>query len=282
MNDPLEQVAPTPAEAVGPVSARPPRLLDWLFTPLFLLGFGATLLVFDPLQRLARLFGSRPQEVVAGALQRCLMWTLRLCGTRVLVERDASVAPHTPYILIANHQSMIDVPLVGALLFTNYPKYVSKRELSHWIPSISYNLRRGGNGLIDRGDRDQAEKVIRELGRRSQERGVSVVIYPEGTRSRSGAMRRFKRAGTLALLDAAPNLDVVPVAIDGSWRLLAHNLLPVPFGVRVRIRFCPPLPRDGTEKDTELLARSHEMIAATIRGWREEREESDPYRCGKI
>jgi 1-acyl-sn-glycerol-3-phosphate acyltransferase len=270
MSNPLEQVTPTPAEAVGSMPAPPPRLRDWLFTPLFLLAFGATLLVFDPLQRLARLFGRHPQEVVAGALQLCLVWTLRLCGTRMLVERDASVAPHTPYILIANHQSLFDVPMFGAFLFTNYPKYVSKRELSHWIPSISYNLRRGGNGLIDRGDRDQAEEVIRDLGRRSQERGVSVVIYPEGTRARSGAMRRFKRAGTLALLDAAPKLDVVPVAIDGSWRLFAHSLLPIPFGVRVRIRFCPPLPRDGAAEDTELLARSREMIAATIRGWREE------------
>jgi len=258
------------AEVIGPMPARPPRLLDWLFTPLFLLAFGVTLLVFDPLQRLARLLGRRPQEVVAGALQLCLMWTLRLCGTRLSVERDASVAPHTPYILIANHQSMFDVPMVGALLFTNYPKYVSKRELSRWIPSISYNLRRGGNCLIDRSDRDQAEEAIRELGRRSQERGVSVVIYPEGTRARCGAMGRFKRAGTLALLDAAPNLDVVPVAIDGSWRLLAHNLLPIPFGVRVRIRFCAPLSRSGAVEGTELLARSHEMIAATIRGWREE------------
>jgi 1-acyl-sn-glycerol-3-phosphate acyltransferase len=262
------------AEAVGPEPARPPRLLDWLFTPLFLLAFGATLLVFDPLQRLARLLGRRPQEVVAGVLQLCLMWTLRLCGTRLIVERDASVAPHTPYILVANHQSLLDVPMFGALLFTNYPKYVSKRELAHWIPSISYNLRRGGNGLIDRGDREQAERVIRELGRRSQERGVSVVIFPEGTRARSGAMRRFRRAGTLALLYAAPNLDVVPVAIDGSWRLLAHNLLPIPFGVQVRIRFCAPLPRDGAEEDTELLARSREKIVSTIRGWREEAGES--------
>jgi 1-acyl-sn-glycerol-3-phosphate acyltransferase len=262
------------AEAIGPVPARPPRLLDWLFTPPFLLAFGATLMIFDPLQRLARLFGRRPQEIVAGVLQLCLMWTLRLCGTRLIVERDASVAPNTPYILIANHQSMFDVPMFGALLFTNYPKYVAKRELSHWIPSISYNLRRGGNGLIDRGDRGQAETVIRELGRRSQDRGVSVVIFPEGTRARSGVMRRFRRAGTLALLDAAPNLEVVPVAIDGSWRLLAHNHLPIPFGVRVRIRFCAPLPRDGTTKDAELLARSQEKIVATIRDWREEAGES--------
>jgi hypothetical protein len=56
--------------------------------------------------------------------------------------------------------------------------------------------------------------------------------------------------------------------------LLAHNLLPIPFGVRVRIRFCAPLPRDGAEEDTELLARSREKIVSTIRGWREEAGES--------
>ena len=257
-------------EGIGPELARPPRVLDWLFTPLFLLAFGVTLLVFDPLQRLARLVGRRPQEIVVGALQLCLVWTFRLSGMRLIVERDASVAPRTPYILIANHQSMFDVPMFGALLFTNYPKYVSKRELAHWIPSVSYNLRRGGNGLIDRGDRDQAEMVIRELGRRSQERGVSVVIFPEGTRARSGAMGRFRRAGTLALLDAAPKLDVIPVAIDGSWRLLAHNLFPIPFGVRVRIRFCSPLSRNCSTGNAELLERSHAKIVATIRGWRQE------------
>jgi len=255
----------TDAGAARPVGV---RALDWALTLPFLLTFGLLLLVFDPLQRLARLLGQRPQENVVGALQVCLVASLKLCGTRLSVERSPGVAPRTPYVLIANHQSMFDIPMFGALLFSNYPKYVSKRELSHWIPSISYNLRQGGNALIDRGDRSSAERAIRELGARSQERGVSVVIYPEGTRARSGELANFRPAGTLALLEAAPELDVVPVAIDGSWHLLQENLLPVPFGTKIRIRFGDPISRGGGESGKQILERARHEIDATLQRWR--------------
>ena len=245
-------------------------MLDWALTLPFLLAFGLILLVFDPLQRLARLFGQRPQEIVVGAMQASLMASLRLCGTKISVERSPNVAPRTPYVLIANHQSMFDVPMFGALLFSNYPKYVSKRELARFIPSISYNLRRGGNALIDRGDRASAERAIRELGARSQERGVSVVIYPEGTRARAGELANFRPAGTLALLEAAPDLDVVPVAIDGSWHLLQNNLLPVPFGTRIRIRFSDPIRRDEATSGNRILERARSEIEQSLQIWREE------------
>ncbi|MBW2400594.1 MAG: 1-acyl-sn-glycerol-3-phosphate acyltransferase [Deltaproteobacteria bacterium] len=246
------------------------RVLDWALTLPFLLTFGLILLVFDPLQRLARLFGRRPHEIVVGAMQTSLMASLVLCGTRIWVERSPNVAPRTPYILIANHQSMFDIPIFGALLFSNYPKYVAKRELARWIPSISYNLRRGGNALIDRGDRSSAERAIRELGAHSQKRGVSVVIYPEGTRARAGELANFRPAGTLALLEAAPDLDVVPVAIDGSWRLLRDNLLPVPFGSRIRIHFADPIRRSEGANGMQILERARSEIDQTLRHWREE------------
>jgi 1-acyl-sn-glycerol-3-phosphate acyltransferase len=234
----------------------------------FLFAFGAILVLFDPLQRLARLFGPRPHEIVVGWMQAALVAACHLCGTRLEVERAPGVRPNTPYLLIANHQSMFDIPIVGALLFTNYPKYVSKRELSHWIPSISYNLRRGGNALIDRADRAQAVEAIRELGERAQTRGVSVVIYPEGTRSRSGELKAFKPAGVITLLQAAPALEVVPVTIDESWRLLCHNLLPVPYGTRIRVRFADPIPRSAENDPARILDRAREEIEETLLRWR--------------
>lgn len=254
---------------VGPQPKAPARLLDWLFTLPFLLAFGALLVFFDPLQRIARLFGQRPQEIVVGALQTALVAACRLCGTRFEVERAHGVLPNTPYLLIANHQSMFDIPIIGSLLFTNYPKYVSKRELARWIPSISYNLRVGGNALIDRADRAQAVEAIRALGERAQQRGVSVVIYPEGTRSRAGELKPFKPAGTLTLLEAAPAVAVVPVTIDGSWRLLCHNLLPVPFGTRIRVRFADPIARDPEAGAAQIFARAQQEIESTLLRWRE-------------
>jgi 1-acyl-sn-glycerol-3-phosphate acyltransferase len=187
---------------------------------------------------------------------------------RLEVERSPAVKAHTPYVIISNHQSMLDVPIFGGLLFTNYPKYVSKRSLGSWIPSISYNLRRGGNALIDRDDREQAQAEIRALGERAERRGVSAVIYPEGTRSRGGQLRPFKPGGTLTLLKAAPRLAVVPATIDGSWRLLRYNLLPIPFGVTVRVRFSDPIPRTSGEDPSLLLERAHAEITATLERWR--------------
>lgn len=241
----------------------------------FLVVFGAILGVFDPLQRMARAFGERPHEIVVGALQVALLAAFRICGIRIDVERSRAVDRWTPYIVVANHQSMFDVPIFGALLFTNFPKYVAKRSLARWIPSISYNLRRGGNVIIDRSDPAQALPAIRRLGEDLRRRRISAVIFPEGTRARHGALGAFKPRGTLELFDAAPDVAALPVAIDGSWRLLRHNLLPVPFGTRVRVRIGDPIPRTRAEDRVALLGRLENEIRATLDRWRDRAGESD-------
>ncbi len=239
-------------------------LRDWIFTVPFLLAFGTLLLVFDPAQRLARLCGQRPQEYVVGALQWMLLRALAICGTRVIVERSPAVRPRSPYLVIANHQSIFDIPIFGALLYTNFPKYVSKRSLARWIPSISYNLRRGGNALIDRGDPGQALDAIRQLAAAVRERGVAAVIFPEGTRARRGELGPFKRRGTLALLEAAPDTPVLPMCIDQSWRLLRHNMLPVPFGTQVRVWIGDPIARQPDEDREALLDRIEADLHAAL------------------
>src|SRR5439155_223222 len=124
----------------------------WPGTAAFLPVFAAILLVFDPAQRIARLFGQRPQEYVAGALQVALVAAFRLCGTRLAVERAPGFVPGRSYVAVSNHQSMFDVALLGTLLFRSFPKYISKRSLGRWIPSVSYNLRRAGHAtaLVER------------------------------------------------------------------------------------------------------------------------------------
>ncbi|CAG0969669.1 1-acyl-sn-glycerol-3-phosphate acyltransferase [Myxococcaceae bacterium] len=251
-------------------------LLDWLFTVPFLIAFGGALGVFDPLQRIARLFGQRPQEIVVGMLQTTLVQAFRICGTRLEVERSPRVRPRTPYLLVANHQSLFDIPIFGALLFSNFPKYVAKKELGRWIPSISYNLRRGGNAVIDRKDRQQALDEIRKLGKSLSERRVSAVIYPEGTRSRHGELGAFRPAGTLELLEAAPDVAIVPVAIDGAWKLLRNNLFPVPFGTTVRVRFGDPIPRRPDEDRMAILEHVRGEIATTLDGWRKAEDQYAP------
>jgi 1-acyl-sn-glycerol-3-phosphate acyltransferase len=243
-------------------------VVDWIFTLPFLLAFGATLLVFDPLQRVARLFGRRPQETVAGMLQVCLVGAIRLTGARIHVERSPGLEPGRSYLFVGNHQSMFDIPIQGAVLFSHYPKYVSKRSLAKRIPSISYNLRAGGHALIDRANRAQATQAIRQLGEQVNERPVSAVLYPEGTRARHGELGPFRPAGARTLFHAAPEAPIVPITIDGSWRLLRHDLLPVPFGTRLRIRIGDPIPRSPDQDPNSLLDECRHQIEKTLEGWR--------------
>lgn len=244
------------------------RVRDWVFTLPFLVAFGVILLVFDPLQRVARLFGRRPQEWVAGWLQVSLVGAIRLTGARITVERSPRLEKGKAYLFIGNHQSMFDIPIHGAALFSHYPRYVSKRSLARWIPSISYNLRAGGHALIDRDDRSQATDAIRGLAEQVVTRGVSAMLYPEGTRARAGRLAPFRPAGALALFRAAPEVPVVPVAIDESWKLLQHNLLPVPFGTHIRLRVGDPIERSPDEDPKAILEQCRQEIAKTLEGWR--------------
>ena len=243
-------------------------VLSWAGTLVFLPVFAAILLVFDVAQRLARLFGQRPQEHVAGALQVALVAAFRLCDTRLIVERAPGICRGGSYIVVSNHQSMFDIPIIGALLLSNFPKYVSKRELARWIPSVSYNLRRGGHVLIDRSDAPSAIAAIRGLGERVRDGRCSAVIFPEGTRARRGALGEFRRAGLSALLDAAPETPVVPMAVDQSWRLLARNMLPVPWGVRVRVGIGEPIARAAGEDRAALIGRLRDAIGTMLDRWR--------------
>lgn len=245
------------------------RILAWIPTVPFLLAFGLTLVVFDVAGRLARPISLRAFEYVMAGLQRTLTALFAICGTRLQIDRPDSILPRTGYAIISNHQSLFDITIMGGTLFTNFPKYVAKRELGKGIPSISLNLKRGGNALIDREDRRQALRAIKEMAQTAQERNVSVVIFPEGTRSRDGSVGEFKRAGAVTMLRQANDLPVVPMAIDGAWKLLAHNMMPVPFGTEVRVRFGEPVPRTPGDEDI-VIAHAEDFIRSTIAGWRSE------------
>ena len=243
-------------------------VLSWLTTLVFLPVFGLVLVVFDVAQRVAYGVGARPQEYVAGAVQWVLVRTFGICGTRVAVERAPEVRSWTPYIIVSNHQSMFDIVILGSVLFSNFPKYISKRSLGRWIPTVSFNLRVGGHVLIDRGDAPQAVAAIRELGGRVNAGRCSAMIFPEGTRARAGELGRFKPAGLLALLEEAPTTPILPVAIDESWRLLRHNYLPVPFGTRVRVHVGAPIARAADEDPTAVIERVRSEIASALARWR--------------
>lgn len=217
------------------------KAIGWLLTPLHLLLFGAVLLIFHVAQVLALPFGYRAHKRVVDWLNFFVLASLKAVGTRIRLECAYELPADRPLVVVSNHQSMFDIPMLGWLFRKHHPKYVAKIELGKWLPSISYNLRHGGSALIDRSDPRGSMRDIMKFGKRVEAERYAACIFPEGTRARDGVMKPFIPAGLIALLRATPSAIVVPVAIDGSWELMRYRMRPVPFGVRVSCRALAPI-----------------------------------------
>jgi len=238
-------------------------LRDWTCSIVFVVVFALTMLGFDVALRIASLFGIRAESRVAGWAQRCLLEILRICDIRLEVDRSPLVREGASYVVVANHQSMFDMPIYGSVFASNFPKYISKVELSKWIPTVSFHLRSGGHAIIDRKDRDSAVKAIEKLGREIEGNGFSAVIFPEGTRARRGEVKPFKPAGTVALL-ARTNVPVVPACVDESWRIMEKSLFPLPFGLRLKVWIGDPIERRPGDDPYEIVSECERRIREAL------------------
>lgn len=243
------------------------KLRDWILTVPTLLVFGLTVVFFDIFGRICLLFGLRPFEWSMGVAQKVLIKVFAISGTTLTVEGGEHLE-RGGILVVSNHQSMFDIPIFGGVMFHNYPKFVAKKELAKGIPSVSLHLSKAPHAIIDRRDRAQATEAIKACASLAQERETAVVLFPEGTRSRDGSLGAFKDAGATAMFQGAPDLPVMPAAIDGSWRIFMHNMKPIPFGTKVRIRFGEPIARHAGESAAELLDRCHDFIETTLDEWR--------------
>lgn len=243
------------------------RIRDWIVSIPTAAAFGLVLGIGDLVQRVTFKMGIGPYERALGNLHHWLLRAFRIAGVEVLPERLDDLAESGGYIVISNHQSMFDISIYGSLLSGHTPRFVSKRSLAKGIPTVSFYLQHGGNALIDRGDRGQAMEAIREMGRLCQERGKAAVIYPEGTRSRDGSLGDYRLNGATALMEAAPDLPVLPATIDGSWKVFENNLFPIAWGTKVRVRFGTPIERRPDEDPAVVIEECRQFAEATLSDW---------------
>jgi 1-acyl-sn-glycerol-3-phosphate acyltransferase len=239
------------------------KAIGWLLTPLHLVIFVSVLLGFHVAQVIARCFGYGAHKRVVDYLNFCVLASLKAVGTRIMFACEQGLPRDTPLIIVANHQSMYDIPMLGWMLRRHHPKFVAKIELGKWLPSISYNLRHGGSALIDRGAPPGSMRSIMAFGKRVEEHRYAACIFPEGTRARDGVMKAFNPAGLITLLRAAPSATVVPVAIDGPWELMRYRMRPVPFGVRVKCTVLAPIGQ-GDYPAKELVGVVEERIRRAV------------------
>lgn len=173
---------------------------------------------------------------------------MRINGVEVTVEGLDRIPAGVPCVYAANHLSLVDIWLLVVVL-PGRLRFVAKRELSHY-PFLGRALRAAGHIFIDRGDLGRALEAYGEAARIMQG-GTSAIVFVEGTRSRDGRLREFKKgAFVLAIAAGAP---VVPVRIDGTFEMLPGDSVAFRPG-RTRVRIGDPISTTGlTYEDRDML-----------------------------
>jgi 1-acyl-sn-glycerol-3-phosphate acyltransferase len=167
-------------------------------------------------------------------------WILRTTGVDVDVSGLEQLDPKGTYVFVSNHQSIYDIPI----LFWSLPhqlRIIAKASLGN-VPMIGWHLRRTGHMLVDRSRPDRAR--IFGWASRLTMNGLSLILFPEGTRSRDGRVARFKGGSFYLALEGG--LPVVPLSIVGSRHVMLKGRLATYPG-RVRLVVHPPIDTTGME-----------------------------------
>jgi 1-acyl-sn-glycerol-3-phosphate acyltransferase len=180
-------------------------------------------------------------------------WRVRLEGLE-RIRRDAA------YVMVANHQSLLDI-LVLFRLFVHF-KWVSKIE-NFRVPAIGWNMSLNRYIKLRRGDRASVERMLDACARTIAE-GSSIMMFPEGTRSPDGRLRAFKTgAFALAQRAAAP---LLPIIVQGTANALPKRGFVLRGRHEIRIRVLDEIPYQ-TFADTPvevLTQRVRDVIAAEL------------------
>jgi 1-acyl-sn-glycerol-3-phosphate acyltransferase len=176
-------------------------------------------------------------------MSRNILRLLVLGGARV--RRSGRLPTETPVVVVANHQSLLDILQVTLLAEPYVPAFVTRTRYGRFVPLVSTSVRMLGSPLIDpKRDPRGALEVIKETARALPH---GILIFPEGHRTRDGELRPFRSAGLQALLEDRPT-PVYLVVNEGSWqvRRLADTLFNLPL-VDARSEVLGPFepPKDG-------------------------------------
>ena len=192
-------------------------------------------------------------------------WTwliLRTTGVSVDVVGLEKLTPGTTYIFVANHSSHYDTPVV----FTHIPyqvRIIAKQSLA-MFPVLGWHLKVGGHLFVDRKNPDRGGILNR--WRALVTKGLSLIVYPEGTRTPDGHVARFKAGSFLLALQAG--LPIVPLSIIGTRKIMPKGRLRTEPGHVTLVVHDPIQPAASGEPsihDAKALAdRVHDIVAAPV------------------
>lgn len=189
---------------------------------------------------------------------------LIVANIKVDISGLENIKPDTSYLVIANHQSHMDIPVVVYHLPLRLT-FMAKKELFK-IPFFGWGMQAAGVLKIDRSNRQKAIKTLKDAEKIILENKFSVMAFPEGTRSPDGDIHTFKKGPFVMAIDTG--LPVLPISIRGTYDILPKKKLKIKPG-RVRVKIHPPFETThyGFETRNELVEKTRQII---IEGFNEE------------
>ena len=180
----------------------------WVVFSTLMLGLLVIFLSFfvrsgNPLHKIARFWG------------RSILIVSRV---KVSVKGLSNLDRSKSYIYMSNHQSNFDIPVLLGYLKVQF-RWLAKMELFK-IPVFGHAMRKAGYISIDRNNRESAFESLKTAARKIKS-GVSVLIFPEGTRSRDGKIHPFKKGGFVMAVDSG--VPIVPIVLTGTSSIMAKG-----------------------------------------------------------
>ena len=187
---------------------------------------------------------------------------------KIRVEGREKALRGSTYVIIANHQSLLDILLINCLRYRF--KWISKIE-NEGVPVLGCYLKMAGYITVDRGnDESKAEMLRRSY--QCLKHGISIMIFPEGTRSADGETGFFKRGAFQLAIEAG--VPILPVLIDGTAGILPRHGYKLGSGYHVNIKVLDPVsPSEfGTGQPEVLAAKFQKIMQDELRDLRRRNE----------
>jgi 1-acyl-sn-glycerol-3-phosphate acyltransferase len=241
------------------------KLISYPISVIYYLVFGFLLCVFHPIQWFCfNVFGYQAHKKSVDILNFFLLRTTHIVGSSYHFNNRHLIPKGVPIIFVANHQSMYDIIPMIWFFRKSHAKFISKKELGRGVPSVSYNLRHGGSALIDRKDPKQALAAIRDVALYVEKNQRSVVIFPEGTRSKDGIPKKFSENGLKIIFKYAQSSVVVPISINNSWKMVRYGFFPMGLGSKITFTIHESFPVKG-ETIENLIIKTETAVKSGIK-----------------
>jgi 1-acyl-sn-glycerol-3-phosphate acyltransferase len=232
--------------------------LNRLTSPLRYVGMGLWSIFWIPAALILGTVRRDPSLPLRFARNYWAPGMLWLSGAQLRVEGSPAALADRSAIYVMNHQSSLDIPVAFAVLPVDL-RFIAKHTLRK-VPFLGWYMSWTGMVFVDRSNSTQAVGSLNAAAERVRG-GISLLAYPEGTRSRDGQIMPFKKGPFVLALQAG--VPIVPIAIEGSMRCMPAHLRPFRPGV-VRMAIGAPIPTAGMpmEQRDELVRQAREAVLA--------------------